>query len=120
MDTSQILSLVTAIMAFVAGGGIVRLFTVRAERNRIIGEGEYAQANAAKTIQEMSMEMLQEARVQVSEMKSDMLSNKNAMRDLNGEIDLLREKVRVLTDELDKKEQIIKEQARELASLKGN
>ena len=88
----QILTIVTSL---VAGGGILRLVTIRAERNKILGEGAVERAIADKTYHEMNMEMLREARVELGY--------------LRGEVDELRVRVKNLSTDLDVKDRRIRD-----------
>jgi peptidoglycan hydrolase CwlO-like protein len=110
-----VIQIVTIVTSVLAGGGLVRLFTVRAERNKILGEGEVAQANAAKTYHQISMEMIQEARQQTNEFRDRLEDISTKFDRANDELDQLRGRIRDLTSELDERNKRIRELERALA-----
>jgi len=98
----QILSM---LVALVSGAGLSQLFTVGAQRRRITGEGAVAEANAAKTYHEMSMEIFREVRLGADKLQ-DRVSR------LITEVEGLQRQVHIMTLQLEEKD-------REIARLKG-
>lgn len=116
---SMVIQILTIVISIATGGGLVSLLTVRAQRDRIVGESDVSKANAAKTYHEISMEMIEEARQQVAEMRSEMKSMKDELQETNLEVKALRGRVKELTEALDEKDRIIRLQEKELQALRG-
>lgn len=110
MSPDLVLQIFTTLASLVIGGGFVRLLTVRAERNKILGEGEVSQANAAKTYHEISMELLAEAREQAKGFKNDIAA-------MQAQMDGLQRKVQELSDLLEEKDREIIERDRRITEL---
>jgi|SRR5690348_5107383 len=117
--SSSVIQIITVIISVIAGGGLVSLLTVRAQKDKIIGEGDVAKANAAKTYHEISMEMVQEARKQMSDMRSQMKDLQSELSLAERKVTALTRKVEELSELLDEKDRIIKQQEKELAALRG-
>jgi peptidoglycan hydrolase CwlO-like protein len=117
--SNSIIQVITVIISVVAGGGLVSLLTVRAQKDKIIGEGDVAKANAAKTYHEISMEMIQEAREQVSDMRAQMKDLQTELVRAEEKVAILTRKVGELSDLLDEKDRIIRSQEKELAALRA-
>lgn len=117
--SSTLIQVITVVVSVITGGGLVSLFTVRAQKDKIIGEGDVAKANAAKTYHEISMEMIQEARQQVADMRSQMKDLQADLTAAEAKVVSLTRKVEELSDMLDEKDRIIRSQEKELALLRG-
>lgn len=97
---SNIPQILTLLVALISGAGLSQLFTIGAQRRRITGEGALAEANAAKTYHEMSMEVFREVR-----QEADKLQGK--VTQLTGEVETLRVQIHQMSAELDEKDRII-------------
>lgn len=94
----QILSLVAAV---ISGAGLSQLLTVGAQKKRITGEGAVAEANAAKTYHEMSMEVFREVR-----QEADKLHGK--VSQLTDEVETLRVQIHSMSMQIDEKDRLIR------------
>jgi TolA-binding protein len=93
-------SILTFVVALVSGAGLSQLLTIGAQRRRITGEGSVAEANAAKTYHEMSMEIFREVRLE-----ADKLQGK--VTQLTGEVETLRVQIHSMSVQMDEKDRII-------------
>lgn len=99
------IQVLTLLAAVVSGAGLSQLLTVGAQKRRITGEGAVAEANAAKTYHEMSMEIFREVRLE-----ADKLQGKVTL--LTTEVESLRVQIHSMSIQLEEKDRLI-------ASLKG-
>lgn len=97
--------IISMIVAVISGAGLSQLLTVGAQRRRITGEGAVAEANAAKTYHEMSMEIFREVRQEADKLQSRVAA-------MTIEVENLRVQIHILVRENDDKD-------REIARLKG-
>lgn len=97
MTLAQLLSLVGAL---VSGGVLGQLFTLGAQRRRIIGDSAVAEANAAKTYHEMSMEIFREVRVEADKLQS-------RVQQLTSEVENLQRQVHIMNIQLEDKDREI-------------
>jgi hypothetical protein len=88
------------IVALISGAGLTQLLTVGAQKRRITGEGAVAEANAAKTYHEMSMEIFREVRQEADKLQLKVSS-------LTSEVEILRVQIHSMSMQMEEKDRII-------------
>lgn len=107
MDIQQANSL-EYILTFIAGGGLVTLFTMIVQRRKISAEADLAEANADSVVISSALQILKEMRVEAADLKVRALEQEKRAS-------LLAQKVLILEDHVKLQMQIILDLRKALA-----